>query len=421
MGPIADPALVVEDMSHADVLNEAIRWLEKSNADLQPELVTAQHARELLKLYALAEKLVAFGVAALARKIDDSSEVARATGSSIGKAKAVVLTGKAAAASEDLASAMQHGEISLDQAAEIAQAEDSAPGSARELVSVAQRESFQVLKDRARKTKLEAEQHRGLAQRQHAARRATHSSDDLGMVHIHLALEPHVGVPITARAEAEAQRLARAERSKAKSNANATAGCAVELEPFERHLADAYTRLLDGSGKGRAKRPELVVLVSHTVAQRGWKDVRKGEVCKIPGVGPVAPQVAREIADDAFLSALFYDGEDLRQFKRWSRNIPVEVATALELGRPPDFDGVRCVDCGNHFRTEFDHVKPIHAGGLTSEPNLRPRCYPCHAAKTKRDLEATRATQKAKPRPRSEVQPNQMRPEGKRSRKPRSP
>jgi hypothetical protein len=166
------------------------------------------------------------------------------------------------------------GYISLDQAGEIAAAEASAPGVAAELVDVAQKEAFHVLKDEARKARLEAEQHRDLGARQCAARCARSHFDDLGMVHIHLALEPHVGTPIVARAEAEAARLARSARHK---------------EPFERHLADAYAALLSGTGKGRARRPELVVLVSHEVAKRGWSDVRQGEVCKIPGVGPVAP------------------------------------------------------------------------------------------------------------------------------------
>ncbi len=97
------------------------------------------------------------------------------------------------------------------------------------------------------------------------------------MVQIHVALEPHVGTPIVARAEAEAARLARTARAERRQ------------EPFERHLADAYAALLAGTGTGRARRPELVVLVSHEVAKRGWSDVRQGEVCKIPGVGPVAP------------------------------------------------------------------------------------------------------------------------------------
>ena len=164
-------------------------------------------------------------------------------------------------------------------------------------------------------------------------------------------------------------------------------------------LADAYAAMLAGTGTGRTTRPELVVLVSHGVAARGWTDVRDGEVCKIPGVGPVAPQVAKEIAQDAFLSGVFYDGKDLRHIKRWTRNIPVEVRTALELGEPPGFDGVRCTDCGNRFRTENDHVEPHVALGPASTGNLKPRCRPCHRAKTARDRKAGKLT----PRPPNEA------------------
>ena len=131
-----------------------------------------------------------------------------------------------------------------------------------------------------------------------------------------------------------------------------------------------------------------MVLVSHEVAKRGWKEVREGEICKVPGVGPVAPQVAKQIASDAFLSGVFYDGVDLRNLVRWSRSIPVEVALALELGEPPGFDGVSCVDCGNRFRTEFDHVEPRAAHGPTSHPNLNPRCWTCHGTQFESDRRA---------------------------------
>jgi 5-methylcytosine-specific restriction endonuclease McrA len=299
------------------------------------------------------------------------------TGTSIGKAKETIATSKVLGESAPLAEALKHADISIDQATEIARAEESSPGVARKLVGVAQKESFNVLKEKARKAKLEAEQHRDLAARQHAARSARSYTDEAGMVNIRLSLEPHVGTPIVARAEAEAERLGRA---------------ATRKEPFECLLADAYAQMLSGGGKGRAKRPELVVLVSHEVATRGWKDVRKDEVCKIPGVGPVSPQVAKDIAQDAFLNGVIYDGKDLREFKRWTRSIPIEVAIALELGDPPEFDGVTCVDCGNRFRTQFDHVEPRAALGPTSNGNLSSRCWTCHQAKTKRDRRSGKLT-----------------------------
>ena len=345
--------------------------LEEVNTELEPDLLTVALARDALAVYARIEKLATFGVASLARKVDDTAQVARMTGTSMGRAKAAVATGKALDKSDDLSLALQRGNISLDQAAEIASAEESAPGAAADLLAVAESESFHVLREKSRKTKLDAEQHRDLFARQSAARSARSYSDELGMIHVDLALEPHVGTPLVARAEAEAQRLSR----RAGEN----------KEPFERYLADAYAALLSGSGKGRAKRPELVVLVSHEVAKRGWTEVKDGEVCKIPGVGPVSPQVAKDIAQDAFLSGVFFDGKDLRHFERWTRNAPVEVRVALELGDPPEFDGVKCVDCGNRFRTEFDHVQPYGQGGPSSLPNYDPRCRPCHLARHERD------------------------------------
>ena len=357
-------------------LRQAIELLEKANADLEPELLAHESAREALDAYARVERLAAFGVAALSRKLDDAVELARVTGTSIGKAKETVATGKVLADSSELTAALQAGDISLDQATEIARAEGSAPGTAAELVAIAKDQSFRVLREKARSAKLGAEQHRDLATRQHAARSARSYNDELGMMHIHLALEPHVGTPIVARAEAEAARLVRASKKEGDS------------EPFERHLADAYATLLSASGRGPTRRPELVVLVSHEVIKRGWKDVRSGEVCKIPGVGPVAPEVARQIGRDAFLSGVLYDGKDLREFRRWSRSIPVEVGIALELGDPPDFDGIRCVDCGDRFRTELDHVHPRASGGPTCTENLKPRCWPCHQSKTAEDRRA---------------------------------
>ena len=130
------------------------------------------------------------------------------------------------------------------------------------------------------------------------------------------------------------------------------------------------------------------MLVSHEVAKRGWKDLQEGERCEIPGVGPVSTQVGREIAEDAFLTGVLFDGTDLRQIRRWTRNTPVEVLLALELGPPPEFDGVKCGDCGKRFRIENDHVEPHAAGGPASTDNFKHRCWPCHKAKTERDRNA---------------------------------
>jgi hypothetical protein len=365
----------LDEGMESKLLAGAAALVEKANANLEPELLTREAAREGLALYARIKKLAAYGEALLAHRLDDAATVARATGTSMGRAKATLDTGSALKDADEVRAAFKGGAISLDQATEIARAEKACPGVTSDLLAVAQGESFHVLKEKSRKVVLEAEQHRGLVERQHNSRTARSFADELGMIHINLCLEPHVGTPIVNRAEAEGGRLHREAR---KGGAR---------EPFERHLADAYAALLSGGASKPAPRPELVVLVSHDVAKRGWKDVRKGEVCKVPGVGPVAPEVAREIAQDAFLNGVFFDWVDLRHFARWTRSPSIEVRRALELGEPPEFDGVKCVDCGIRFRAEKDHLAHV-ARGPSSTTNLRWRCYSCHKHKTERDRRA---------------------------------
>jgi hypothetical protein len=64
------------------------------------------------------------------------------------------------------------------------------------------------------------------------------------------------------------------------------------------------------------------------------------------------------------------------------RRSSLEGSIEPELGAPPEFDGVKCVECGKRFRTENDHVEPHVALGPASVRNLEPRCWPCHQAKT---------------------------------------
>ena len=93
----------------------------------------------------------------------------------------------------------------------------------------------------------------------------------------------------------------------------------------------------------------------------------------------MAPEVAKEIAEDAFLSGVFFDGKDLRQFKTFGRSkARAEVRRALELGEPPDFDGIKCSSCGRRFRNQKDHLEPVAADGPTCTENLDWKCYRCH-------------------------------------------
>jgi hypothetical protein len=352
-----------------DHVERLVEGLEAAVQVLDADRVDPATAHRLTELFTRGERACAGATALLARRIGDARVVARQQGTSMGKARAIVDLSQRLSDTPALAAAVRGGEVSLDQATEIAKAETAAPGCADTLVEVAQREPFHVLRDEARKAKLE-NQREGLGARQHAARRGGHHITDLGLVHIEADLEPHLGSPIVDRLEAEARRLATA---------------AGRLEPFMAYLADAFVSLFRRPGAGKGSKPEVVVVVSHEVAERGWTGVEPGELCQIPGVGPIDPAVARDIAKDAFLTGVISDGRDLRQMRRWTRYIPVEIHLALRLGKPPDFDGPRCIDCGNKFRIEHDHDQPLSEHGPTSFENLPDRCHACHVRKTKAD------------------------------------
>ena len=376
------------------LLDEAAELLEKVNSGRAPQLLPRHRATQLLACYARIERLVGFGKAALAARVGDPAGLARLTGTSMGRARNTVETGRSLESAPLLGDAVRCGRISLDQAEEIAKTEAVSPGAAGRLMEVATTGTFHALRDQARALRIEARSGPGLAARQRQARRLHHRITDLGMIRIEADLEPHIGTPVVNRLETEARRLAREARKAGTS------------EPFEQHLADALPALLTGTGGGPSRRPELVVLVSHEVAARGWEDVRDGEVCKIPGVGPVAPEMARRIAADAFLTGVFFDGTDLRHIKRWTRSIPPEVRVALQLGQPPGFDGPKCVDCGNRHRIEWDHKQPYAAGGPTSYTNTEGRCdWPCHETKTRTDRQTAKHKPPLPPPPDPEARP----------------
>ena len=352
---------------------EAVEFATKANRVLSPDQWSDAEAREMLGHYALLEKLAAYGKTAAAARLNDAGGLARASGTSMGKAREALRTAEQAAKTPELAEAMRAGELSLDQATEIAKTETVAPGSVGPLLErVRGGAPVHVLRDDARRRRLQAQNPTDLARRQHEGRFLRHGITDNGNIRLEAELEPHVGTLLVNGLRDEAKKLSREAKA---------------AEPFERYLADALPQLLDGKGTGKG-RTEMVVLVSHGVADRGWQDVRDDEHCKIPGVGPISPETARRIAQDAFLTGLFYDGEDLRNIRRWGRHIPAEIKIALNLGEPPGFEGRRCIDCGNRFFLETDHLEPRGSGGETALDNLKDRCDPCHDRKTARDREA---------------------------------
>jgi hypothetical protein len=311
------------------------------------------------------------------RGFGDATEwLARTAGTSAPEAKRAMETAAGLEALPDVAGALVAGELSLAQAHELVAAEAECPGSSHELLDVARDEPLSVLKDKARKKRLEAADADELHTRQLAARTIRHWRDELGMVCGRFALAPEVGIPFVNRLDAETDRV----RRRARQSGN--------TEARDAHAADAFALMVEGAGRGRATSIDVVFVCDLRAYRRGH--AHSGEPCHIIGGGPVPVSVVREqLGRDAFVKAVLHDGVEIHTVKHYGRHIPAELRTALQLGAPPDLDGVRCVDgCGRRYGLEWDHDDPRANGGPTSLRNLKPRCKPDHWAKTERDRKA---------------------------------
>jgi hypothetical protein len=312
--------------------------------------------------------------------------LARVSGVSAAGARSDLATVAALASCPNTADAVAAGELSLAQAKEIVGAEAVAPGAEHELLEVARSNGISGLRERARRVRLDAVDVEQLHREQHRRREVRHWRDELGMVCLHAALPPEVGVAFVHRLDVVTDRLRRAAKR------------AGGYEERAAHAADALVAMTATSGASgmqsgaaaarRAPRAEVVLVGDIRAVARGH--AHDGEPCHIVGGGPVPVSVVRDALPDAFVKLVTHDGTKIEQVVHLGRRIPAVLRTALELGAPPRFDGVTCVEdgCDRRYGLEWDHVDPVANGGPTSVENLKCRCRPCHRAKTERDRAA---------------------------------
>jgi hypothetical protein len=93
---------------------------------------------------------------------------------------------------------------------------------------------------------------------------------------------------------------------------------------------------------------------------------------------------------DAFVKGLLHHVTKFDTIIHYGRRRPTVLQTILDLGDPPDFDGVACADegCDRRFGLQWDHVDPVAHDGPVSFANLQPLCSPHHQEKTERDRAA---------------------------------
>jgi hypothetical protein len=357
-------------------------------AGIDPALMTGDDCRVLAEELAMTAKSCSAAAARLAaqaaecgahRRVgfrDAQNWLARASGTTAAEAATAMEIGKALEHCPATKQALVDGALSLIQAKEIVRAEAARPGAEAQLSALAKRSDIQTLRDAARKQRLEAVDPQVLYRRQRQARSFRHWRDELGMVQFKGALAPDVGVAFVNRVDREADRIHREQRRQGST------------EPRDAHAADAFTSIVEGKDKAGRGRTDLVLVADIAAWTRGH--AHDGEVSHIVGGGPVPISVMRELATDAFVKAVLHDGNKIDTVVHYGRHIPAELRTVIELGDPPDFDGITCTEpgCGRRHGLELDHFDPKANGGHVSYENINPRCKPHHWDKTERDRAA---------------------------------
>jgi hypothetical protein len=121
------------------------------------------------------------------------------------------------------------------------------------------------------------------------------------------------------------------------------------------------------------------VRVDAAALRRGH--VEDGEMCEIPGVGPVPVATARAQLPEAILKVLVTDGVDVLSVSHMGRTIRAHVRTAIEERDPT------CVvpGCEVAVGLEIDHWQTDFGDdGPTELANLARLCHLHHSMKTHR-------------------------------------
>ena len=357
-------------------------------AVFDPDVIEGpQCARVAEELAATEKACAAARVLAAARAIacgahkgrgfhDGPTWVAHQGGVSTGQARQALEAAQALKDCTATKNALLAGEVSWAEASEITRSEAELPGAEEALLGTARERGLGQLKDMARERRLAHTPVEDLHRAQQRARYFRHWRDRLGMVRFVGALPPEVGVPLVHRVELAASRLRR----------DGPLDQDGRRQAFEACAADALVAMASGEGPRQGPRAELVVVCDINAWRRGH--AHPGEACHILDGGPVPVTVARELAKDAFVKAVLHDGVAVHTIKHFSRHLPAELRTALDIGDPPGFSGATCTDCGRRYGLEYDHVDPLANNGPTSLSNLVPRCWADHQAKTERDRQA---------------------------------
>jgi hypothetical protein len=379
----------VASVTTFDIPKRAVADIGAYLARLEPERITSAQASELFGLFAQLTRLGSAGQVLLAPRMAQSDEwkteghrsaaswVARATGTGLGDAIATLETAERLESLPRTTEALRNGALSAPQVREIAAAAAARPSAEDELLEAASTCTLKGLKDRCRRVRAVAGSAAAENERYEAVRKSRflrHWSDPDGAFRGEFKLTPDAGARLLSSLEVRANELFDVARK------------SENRESPSAYAADALVDLVTGSLPGGKAKPNgssvVHVRVDASALRRGH--VENGEVCEIPGVGPVPVSTVRGLLSEAFLKILVTDGVDVQTVCHVGRAVSAHVRSAIEERDPT------CVvpGCDVAMGLEIDHWQtPYAEGGPTALTNLARLCHFHHAMKTYRGFE----------------------------------
>ncbi len=367
------------------------------------------------------------------------------TGAGMSEAIDQLKLGEALASQPEVEEALRAGKLSGAQASLISSAAKVNPDQEHDLVTGAQHDTRRQLKDRclqARQERRSAEQAEEAAAAIHRARRIRTWTDQEGAFRLDGLFTPEAGArllaslgPVADRFFHQARRNDHHEPGEAYTadalvalvtgtaipagtkhtsggSSTSTGSAASTGSPRSRGTgpdpqADLFGSLApagpdqsdrsspsDGSSGSSgsnqticagptARPPSTTVLVRADLAALRRGSLGPGEICEIPGVGPISLSKAQELLGESLCYLVITDGVDVTTVTRMGRSIPWALKVALcERDQT-------CVVPGCDVRKglEFDHWKIDYKdGGQVSLDNLARLCHFHHYQRTYQDF-----------------------------------
>jgi hypothetical protein len=349
----------------------AVATVRRLVDELEPDRFDGATARAVAEAYGELERLGAAGKALAARQVvatgawrqagphrDAAAWLADATGSTVGAARATLDASARLAELPATEAAWRSGELSSVQVDAIAGAASVDPGAEVALLDSARHDGVRGLRVECERVKAAAcTDESARDERVRAARSLRHWVDAEGAGRIGVCGPPDAVARVLAWLAPRERRLFdEARKSGRRERADAIAFDA---------LVAATTEPTGGVDT------TLVVRVDRSALERG--STEPGELCEIPGMGPIPVHVASRLLDDAFVKAILVDGTDVLAVSHPGRTIPARLRTAIEdMYQQCVLEG-----CDATEFLEIDHNEPREKGGPTAKWNLGRLC-PCH-------------------------------------------